>query len=84
LHCGFVKKSNRKHRGLYVCSECGLVLNADVNSSKNILQKGIPIVNFFFIYIVYFFFFQDLYADITSGGHLLHFDRCLKTETFDF
>jgi len=25
-----------------VCSECGLVLNADVNASKNILQKGIP------------------------------------------
>ncbi len=41
-HCGIVKKSNRKHRGLYVCSECGLVLNADVNASKNILQKGIP------------------------------------------
>jgi len=41
-HCGIIKKSNRKHRGLYVCSECGLVLNADVNASKNILQKGIP------------------------------------------
>lgn len=40
--CSIVKKSNRKHRGLYVCSECGLVLNADVNASKNILQKGIP------------------------------------------
>ncbi len=40
--CGIVKKSNRKHRGLYVCSACGLVLNADVNASKNILQKGVP------------------------------------------
>ena len=26
-----VKKSNRKYRGLYVCSECGMVLNADIN-----------------------------------------------------
>ncbi|MHA1917209.1 MAG: RNA-guided endonuclease InsQ/TnpB family protein [Candidatus Ranarchaeia archaeon] len=40
--CGVVDKSNRKHRGLYVCSKCGLMLNADVNASKNILRKGIP------------------------------------------
>ena len=41
-NCGIIKKSNRKHRGLYVCSECGSVLNADVNASRNILQKGVP------------------------------------------
>ncbi|MHA1917543.1 MAG: RNA-guided endonuclease InsQ/TnpB family protein [Candidatus Ranarchaeia archaeon] len=41
-NCGVVDKSNRKHRGLYVCSKCGLVLNADVNASKNILKKGVP------------------------------------------
>ena len=40
--CGIVKKSNRKYRGLYVCSECGSVLNADVNASQNILKKGVP------------------------------------------
>ena len=40
--CGVVKKSNRKHRGLYVCSQCGSVLNADVNAAKNILKKGVP------------------------------------------
>ena len=40
--CGIIKKSNRKYRGLYVCSECGSVLNADVNASKNILKKGVP------------------------------------------
>ena len=40
--CGIVKKSNRKHRGLYVCSNCGSVLNADVNASTNILQKEVP------------------------------------------
>ena len=40
--CGVVRKSNRKHRGLYVCKDCGTVLNADVNASKNILQKAVP------------------------------------------
>ncbi len=33
------KKSNRKHRGLYICNECGAVLNADLNGSLNILKK---------------------------------------------
>jgi len=40
--CGVIAKGNRKHRGLYVCRDCGEVLNADVNASKNILYKGIP------------------------------------------
>jgi len=40
--CGILKKSNRKHRGLYVCKTCGTVLNADVNASINIMKKGIP------------------------------------------
>ncbi|MHA1745755.1 MAG: zinc ribbon domain-containing protein [Promethearchaeota archaeon] len=40
--CGIIKKSNCKHRGLYVCHDCGTVLNADVNASKNILHKGVP------------------------------------------
>jgi len=40
--CGVIKKSNRKHRGLYVCHDCGTVLNADVNASNNILHKGVP------------------------------------------
>jgi putative transposase len=38
-NCGVVRKSNRKYRGLYVCSECGMVLNADVNGALNILKK---------------------------------------------
>jgi len=41
-HCGVIDKTNRKHRGLYVCKACGMVLNADVNASINIIQKGIP------------------------------------------
>ncbi|MBN1215789.1 MAG: transposase [Candidatus Lokiarchaeota archaeon] len=40
--CGVILKSNRKYRGLYVCKNCGMVLNADVNASINILQKEIP------------------------------------------
>lgn len=40
--CGVVKKSNRKHRGLYVCKDCGNVLNADVNGAINILRKVAP------------------------------------------
>ncbi|MHA1917439.1 MAG: RNA-guided endonuclease InsQ/TnpB family protein [Candidatus Ranarchaeia archaeon] len=47
--CGIICKSNRKHRGLYVCSKCGLVLNADVNASKNILRKGVPESEHFWI-----------------------------------
>jgi len=37
--CGVIKKSNRKHRGLYVCEDCGIVLNADVNGAINLLKK---------------------------------------------
>lgn len=37
--CGDVNRSNRKHRGLYVCRRCGSVLNADVNGAINILKK---------------------------------------------
>ncbi len=40
--CGVICKSNRKYRGLYVCKDCGMVLNADVNASINILQKEVP------------------------------------------
>ncbi|WPX09004.1 RNA-guided endonuclease InsQ/TnpB family protein [Anaerocellum danielii] len=37
--CGIVDKSNRKHRGLYVCRRCGKVVNADINGAINILAK---------------------------------------------
>jgi len=40
--CGIVKKSNRKYRGLYVCSQCGTKINADVNGAFNILKKAFP------------------------------------------
>lgn len=38
-NCEIIKKSNRKYRGLYICKECGLDINADVNGSINILKK---------------------------------------------
>jgi putative transposase len=40
--CGVIKRSNRKHRGLYVCSNCGTVINADVNGARNILFSVVP------------------------------------------
>ncbi len=36
--CGSVRKSNRKHRGLYQC-KCGNVMNADVNGALNIMKR---------------------------------------------
>jgi putative transposase len=33
------RKANRKHRGLYVCKDCGTVMNADVNGASNIAKK---------------------------------------------
>jgi len=37
--CGDDTKSNRKHRGLYVCQSCGLAGNADCNGAENMRQK---------------------------------------------
>lgn len=41
--CNNIRKSNRKHRGLYVCKFCGRVINADVNGAVNILKKYLQI-----------------------------------------
>jgi len=40
--CGDDTKSNRVERGLYVCSSCELVANADCNGSENMRQKITP------------------------------------------
>ncbi len=37
--CGRCRKTNRKYRGLYVCDECDLVINSDVNRAINIVHK---------------------------------------------
>jgi putative transposase len=37
--CGCVNANSRVHRGLYICLECGAIINADVNGAVNILHK---------------------------------------------
>lgn len=37
--CKTVRKSNRKHRGLYHCKKCNNLINADVNGAVNLLKK---------------------------------------------
>jgi len=43
--CGMVRKSNRIHRGLYKCKNCGIVINSDLNGTRNILKKYLQINN---------------------------------------
>src|SRR5699024_3479754 len=38
--CGTKADSQRVERGLYVCSECGTVANADCGGAENIRQKS--------------------------------------------
>jgi len=40
--CGEVKKSNRKHRGLYACA-CGWHVQADANGAANIFQNAFKV-----------------------------------------
>ena len=39
--CGYVSKKNRKSQSKFVCIACGHSANADINVSKNILDRGI-------------------------------------------
>ena len=41
--CGFIDKGNRKSQSEFECLKCGHKDNADINASKNIKGKGIPI-----------------------------------------
>jgi len=38
--CGVIHKNGRKHRGLYVCPDHGVSMNADVNGVANIKQNN--------------------------------------------
>ncbi|MDR5671687.1 transposase [Halalkaliarchaeum sp. AArc-GB] len=40
--CGTVADSNRVERGLYVCEECGLVANSDLNGAENMRATVTP------------------------------------------
>ena len=41
-NCGIIKKSNRVSRDLYMCSECGIKIDADINVAYNIMNKKFP------------------------------------------
>lgn len=38
--CGYVSAGNRRSQSVFLCGECGLMLDADVNAAKNILRAG--------------------------------------------
>jgi transposase, IS605 OrfB family, central region len=40
--CGAKTKSNRVERGLYICDDCGLVANSDVNAAENMRATVTP------------------------------------------
>ena len=44
--CGEIRKSNRKFQSLYVCNQCGLSLNADLNASRNIVQNYLDSISY--------------------------------------
>lgn len=39
--CGHISKENRQSQCKFVCTSCGHTANADINASKNILDRGI-------------------------------------------
>ena len=52
--CGFVDKNNRSSQSRFKCLQCGFEVNADVNASKNIKQRGLTLL-------------QNYIQDISSG-----------------
>ena len=38
--CGFTDKGNRKNRETFHCQKCGFELHADLNASRNIVERG--------------------------------------------
>jgi len=38
-NCGIIDKNNRKTQEEYICSNCGISINADINASINILNR---------------------------------------------
>jgi putative transposase len=39
--CGWKSKDNRKSQSQFICDECGLKMNADVNAAKNICGPSV-------------------------------------------
>ena len=42
--CGWIDSENRKNQEEFECVECGYTSNADINASKNILQRVVSTV----------------------------------------
>ena len=43
-HCGYVKKDLKLSDRIWVCPDCGTVIDRDVNAAKNILDEGTRII----------------------------------------
>ncbi len=43
-HCGHTSKDNRE-REKFLCTQCGNFDDADINAAKNILEKGLKVLN---------------------------------------
>ena len=41
--CGYKHKWNRKSQSEFVCGKCNMEMNADVNASRNILNRGLAL-----------------------------------------
>jgi len=42
--CGHVDKNSRRNQAEFECTECGYAYNADYNAAKNILSKGVKLL----------------------------------------
>jgi putative transposase len=43
--CGFSSSDNRRSVGLFVCGNCGLREDADINAARVILKRGLAVLN---------------------------------------
>ena len=42
--CGHTSRGNRISQSEFVCCSCGYEMHADINASKNILERGLSVV----------------------------------------
>jgi IS605 OrfB family transposase len=42
--CGHIHRSNRRSQSRFKCRKCGFELNADLNGSRNIAVKYLPVL----------------------------------------
>ena len=44
-HCGHIKKELKLSDRIYICEECGTIIDRDYNASLNILKEGLRLVS---------------------------------------